>query len=61
MSMPDSPSKRRWDAENTFRITVKFQKKSDQDVIDFLDGKNKRDAVCEAIRFYIEHHERSNE
>lgn len=54
--MPDAPSKRRWDAENTFRITIKFQKKSDQDVIDFLVDKNKRDTVCEAIRYYMEHH-----
>lgn len=59
--MPDKPSKRRWDLENTFRITIKFQKKTDQDCIDFLAGKNYRDTVCTALRYYMEHHERSNE
>lgn len=54
--MPDAPAKRRWDAENTHKITIKFQKKTDQDVIDYLDGKNKKDTVCEAIRYYMEHH-----
>lgn len=53
--MPDAPSKVRWDKENTVLMTVKFQRKSDQDVIDFLEGKNKRDTVCEAIRFYMAH------
>lgn len=54
--MPDAPSKRRWDAENTHKITIKFQKKTDQDIIDFLVGKNKRNIVCEAIREYMEKH-----
>lgn len=55
--MPDYPSKRKWDGENTFVITVKFQKKTDQDCIDYLQGKNKRAAVCEAIRFYLANRE----
>ena len=54
--MPDAPSKRRWDAENTFKVTVKFQKKTDQDVIDFFVGKNKRNIICAAIREYMENH-----
>lgn len=51
----DTEAKKRWDKENTFFIGIKFQKKTDQDVIDFLEGKNKRDTVCEAIRFYMAH------
>lgn len=54
--MPDSPSKRKWDAENLVIITVKFQRRKDQDVIDYLDGKNKRDTICAALRYYMEHH-----
>lgn len=54
--MPDAPSKRRWDAEHTFRVTIKFQKKTDQDVIDFLEGKNKRDTICAALREYMAAH-----
>lgn len=54
--MPDYPSKRKWDKENTVLIAIKFQKKTDQDVIDFLEGKNKRDTVLAALREYIERH-----
>lgn len=52
----DSEAKRRWDKENTFFIGLKFQKKTDQDVIDFLGGKNKRDTICAAIREYMINH-----
>ena len=56
MGMPDSEAKRRWDAENTVLISIKFQRKTDQDCIDFLEGKNKRDTICSALREYIENH-----
>lgn len=57
MSMADYPSKRRWDKENTVLVTIKFQRKTDQDVIDYLtDGRNKKDAICAAIREYIKNH-----
>lgn len=54
--MPDAPSKRKWDAENTVQIHVKFQRKKDQDCIDFLEGKNKRDTICAALREYMKNH-----
>ena len=54
--MPDSPSKRKWDAENLVIVTIKFQRRKDQDVIDYLDRKNKRDTICAALRYYMEHH-----
>ena len=56
MSMPDRPSKRKWDAENTVLIAIKFQRKSDQDCIDFLEGKNKRNTICAALREYMTNH-----
>lgn len=56
IKMSDSPSKRRWDIENTFKVTIKFQRKTDQDCIDFLEGKNKRDAICTALREYMANH-----
>lgn len=56
MSMPDSPSKKKWDKENIVLFAVKLQRKKDQDIIDYLEGKNKRDVVCAAIRYYIENH-----
>lgn len=54
--MPDSPWKKKWDAANIVLISVKFQRKKDQDCIDFLEGKNKRDTICAALREYMENH-----
>lgn len=56
MKMPDSEAKKRWIAENCVIYTIKFMRKNDQDVIDFLNGKNRRDTICEVVRYYIEHH-----
>ena len=53
--MPDSPSKRKWDAENIRTITIKLNRNKDKDIIEFLESKNKHDAICEAVRYYIEH------
>ena len=53
---PDSEAKKRWDKENTVFVGLKFQKKTDQDVIDFLANKNKRDTVCKALREYMQNH-----
>lgn len=60
MSMPDSEAKKRWDAEHTVRIIIKFQRKTDQDCIDFVEGKNKRDIVCAALREYMKNHKEEN-
>ena len=59
--MPDSEAKARWIRENSVIYTVKFMKKTDQDVIDFLDGKNKRNTICDLVRFWIEHHKGETE
>ena len=56
MSMPDSEAKKKWIAENSVVYTVKLMRKSDQDVIDFLKDKNRRDTICMVVREYIEHH-----
>lgn len=58
----DSEAKKRWDKENTVMIAIKFQKKTDQDVIDFLlsesgKGRAKRDVINEALREYMKNHE----
>ena len=49
-------SKLKWDKEHTVVITIKFQRKTDQDCIDYLDGKNKRDTICAALREYMANH-----
>ena len=64
--MPDPQSKRRWDKENTVLIAIKFQKKTDQDVINFLNeemskGNAKRDVINAALREYMRNHEMEEE
>lgn len=53
---PEPPSKIRWDRENSIVYTVKFMRKTDQDVIDFLDGKNRRNTILEVVRYYMQNH-----
>ena len=57
MSMPDSEAKKKWDAKNVKIMTVKFFRKTDSDVINYLEGKNKRNILCAALREYMENHE----
>ena len=54
--MPDSEAKKKWDAKNVRIFTVKFFRKTDRDVIEFLEGKNKRGILCDAIREYMANH-----
>ena len=54
--MPDSEAKKKWIAENSVVYTVKFMRRTDQDVIDFLQGKNRRNTILEVVRYYMEHH-----
>lgn len=56
MLMPDSEAKKRWAAQNAYIMTVKLMRKTDSDVIEFLDGKNKRDTILEVVRFYLANH-----
>ncbi len=56
LNMPDAPSKKKWDAANVRIMTVKFMRKKDQDVIDYLEGRNKHDVICAALREYMENH-----
>lgn len=56
MTMSDPPSKIRWDKENVRIFTVKLMRRTDQDVIEFLEPKNKRDIICAALREYMKNH-----
>lgn len=56
MAMPDAPSKKRWDAENVRVFTVKLFRKTEQDVIEYLEPRNKREIICAALREYMANH-----
>lgn len=56
--MPDCNGKKRWDKENVLYITTKLFVKTDQDIIMFLEGKQKSTTIKVALREYISHHEK---
>lgn len=56
MSMPDSEAKKRWDAENVRIFSVKFFRRTDNDVIEFIEKHNKRNIILAAVREYMENH-----
>ena len=52
--MADYPSKRKYDAENTKVITLKLNKKTDADIIDYLERSgNKQGTIKDALRAYM--------
>lgn len=59
MEMPNFPSKKRWDEQYTKVFTVKLMRKTDQDVIDYLEPRNKRNTILAAIREYMANHKES--
>lgn len=57
----DTEAKKRWDKENTVMVSIKFQKKTDTDIIEYLlstsEGVTKQDIIKMALREHIENHE----
>lgn len=61
MTMPDSQAKRKWMAENTIVFSVKLMKKSEADIIAYLEemasrGIGKGTVIKLALREYIKNH-----
>ncbi len=44
----------RYDKANTKVVTVKFNVKTDADILEYLEGKNKQGTIKEALRVYME-------
>lgn len=58
----DSEAKKRWDKENTVMVSIKFQKRTDGDIILFLlntatPENTKQDIIKSALREYMKNHE----
>ena len=51
--MPDAPSKTAWDKENTDRISLKLNRKTDADILKALDGKPKQAEIKRLIRIAL--------
>ena len=59
--MPDSKSKREWDKKNVWIVPTKLfravgDKANDQEIIDFLQGKQASTVIKQALREYMERH-----
>ena len=59
--MPQPPSQTRWTKENTFMVSLKLMKRTDQDIIDFLQAnetpdRSKQRILKDAMREYMENH-----
>lgn len=50
----DYPSKRRYDEQNTVQVKIKLNKKTDADIIGYLNASgNKQGTIKEALRTQI--------
>ena len=58
MKMPDSEAKKKWMKENLWLVGVRFHRKHDADIIEFLEskGEDKQKYIKIAVREYIENH-----
>ena len=54
--MPDKESKKKWDKENVVFVNTKFFKRTDADLLEFLDGKSRSTTIKIALREYMERH-----
>lgn len=59
--MGDAESKKRWDKQNVLFVTTKLfravgESNNDQDIIDFLNGKQRATVIKQALREYMENH-----
>ena len=52
----DSAAKRKWIKEHTVSVGMKLQKKTDADILEFLEGKSKQTIIKAALREYMERH-----
>lgn len=52
--MPDSEAKYTWIKNNSTKITIKFMNKSDDDILTYLEGKQKATVVKKALRLLME-------
>lgn len=48
--MPETDARRAWLAENTERVTVKFNARTDADILGALEGKKKQTEIKRLIR-----------
>lgn len=55
--MADTEAHAAWMKENTVTLSLRFQKRTDSDIIQFLEGKSKQATIKAALREYMKNHE----
>lgn len=55
--MADTEAHAAWMRENTKRISLRFQKSTDADIIQFLEDKPPQATIKAALREYMKNHE----
>lgn len=56
MTMGESEAKRKWMKENTVIIAAKLYRKNDNDILDYLQGKQTATVIKAALREYMQNH-----
>lgn len=51
--MPDSEAKKAWAKENTVFVGLKFNKNTDADILNALEGKSKQTEIKRLIRIAL--------
>lgn len=59
--MADTEKQRAWQKENTVVITMRLQKSTDKDILDFLEGKQNQTTIKLALREYMKNHKEETE
>lgn len=51
--MADTAKQREWQKKNTVMVGVRFQRSTDADIIEFLEGKRPQPEIKRILREYI--------
>ena len=54
--MPESEKRKEWLKENTVMVTMRLQRSTDADILQFLEGKKNQTTIKAALREYIKQH-----
>lgn len=51
--MPDTKAKREWDAQNTVFVGLKLNSRTDADILEALDGKQRQTEIKRLLRIAL--------
>lgn len=54
--MGDTPAQRAWQKENTVMISMRLQKSTDADILEYMKDKKNQTVIKAALREYMKNH-----